>query len=114
MRRKGRMAAAGGRTVRPLVRCRDCQFYDAYANYRGYDDEADMQALGLCHRWPPPLHHETPNDPGDWPGSLEHPVVDEDDWCGEFRRRTPNAPAHLPPASGGKVPPVVGTLNQEV
>jgi hypothetical protein len=26
----------------------------------------------------------------------------------------PNAPAHLPPASGGKVPPDVGSLNQEV
>ena len=25
-------------------------------------------------------------------------------------KRSPNAPAHLPPASGGKAPPVVGLL----
>jgi hypothetical protein len=70
--------AAGKGTLRPLVRCDRCRFWDW----------SDGQT-GDCHGGPP---GNKENENGDmiaaWPQTWF------DDWCGSFQR-TPNATAHV-------------------
>ena len=80
------------------VACRGCYYFQGRD---AHNDDA-----GFCRRFPP----TRPPDLGRWP------LVQPDDWCGEFRHQA-DWPEHLRPSQRTppiKLHPVVATATMEV
>ena len=61
-------------------KCEDCKFWMECCDY-GYK--------GYCRRFPPQIVPGVKNDPekGDDQYLFSSPIVDDNDWCGEFKAR---------------------------
>ena len=57
-----------------MIECYDCRFYEKFGSV------AEDKKVGWCHRFPP-IHPVEMNTPGEYD---RFPLVNYDDWCGEF------------------------------